>query len=165
MGLFDGKAKKEAVENEIMQKLSQQKILNDLIFTLFEENEDWITTCQGYYDNRKRVVLVDTDYFGVFVMDHHIERDATGAERWVDDVISKVEYNYTSSGYAPLHHHVNEKGNEDVSVQRVLYLWASVIRERMQGKLPNCSFGEVEDQNGQIKFTYKVPGKVWKQWF
>lgn len=160
MGLFDGGAKKEAAENSILQALSQLPILDDLVSTLMNNEEEWITNCQGYYDSRKRQVTIAADLFEIKWSDYHYE-----GERQVEDVNGKVRYGYTSSGYTPLHNHVNEKGKEDVSVGRVIYLWSSIVRERLQAKMPNCQFGSVTEYADHATFTYTVPALTWKRWF
>lgn len=160
MGLFDGGAKKEAAENAILQALSQLPILDDLVSTLMNNEEEWITNCQGYYDSCKRQVTIAADLFEIKWSDYHYE-----GERQIEDVNGQVRYGYTSSGYTPLHNHVNEKGKEDVSVGRVIYLWSSIVRERLQAKMPNCQFGNVTEYEDHATFIYTVPALTWKRWF
>lgn len=160
MGLFDGGAKKEAAENAILQALSQLPILDDLVSTLMNNEEEWITNCQGYYDNRKRQVTIEADLFEIKWSSFYYED-----ERRMEQINGQVRYDYTSSGYTPLHNHVNEKGKEDVSVDRVIFLWSSIVRERLQAKMPNCKFGNVTGHEGSATFSYTVPALTWKRWF
>ncbi len=167
MGLFDGKAKKEAVENEVLQKLSQVPLLDLLIENVLKSDEPWILQCQSYYDSRKRVVSIDPDGFEIRWSGTHTEEyignDGQAHTKTVVDVYGQIGYSYTKSGYVPLHHYWSEnvKG-KDVSTERVCYLWASLIRERMMAKMPQCDFGEVNDS---AKFTYTVPALSFKDWF
>lgn len=61
MGIFDGSDKKKAVKDEVVQKLSEADILDDIIYTIMNSEHDWITTCQSYYDNLRRTVVVGPD--------------------------------------------------------------------------------------------------------
>lgn len=168
MALFGGSAKKDAVENEILQAMSDLEILDLLVKNVAAEAEEenpWITNCQGYYDNCIRTVTIAADMFEVKWSDISYERDAQGKEHRVENVNGRLAYSYTKSGYTPLHSHYNEKGKEDVSVSRVIYLWTTLVHERLQSKLADCSFGYVREGDGFATFDYKVPALTWKRWF
>ena len=167
MGLFDGKAKKESAENEVLQKLSQIPLLDLLIENVLLEDEDpWITMGQGYYDNCKRVVKIGPDSFEIEWSNYHDEayigNDGQRHTQKVEEVHGHVGYSYTKSGYLPLHSYKYDNGNKEVPTDRVCYLWASIIRERMMEKMPQCKFGEVNDN---ASFTYTVPSLSFKDWF
>ena len=104
MGLFDGKAKKESAENEVLQKLSQVPLLDLLIENvLHEENEPWITMGQSYYDSCRRVVKIEPDGFEIKWSSYHDEpcigSDGQRRIEKVEDVHGQVGYSYTKSGY------------------------------------------------------------------
>ena len=87
MALFGGGAKKDAIENEILQAMADLEILNDLVATIAEKAEGsqteeasdpWLTNCQGYYDNCIRTVTVAADLFEIRWSDVHYEKDGQG---------------------------------------------------------------------------------------
>lgn len=160
MGLFDGGAKKEAVENFVKQTLSELFILDDIVSTVVNNEKDWVTHCQSYYDNRKREIKIETDLFQISWYQQHYENDVK-----IIDADEVINYSFTSSGYTPVHNHVNEKGKEDLSVGRVIYILASVIRERLQKELPDCKFDNIWEERDHSTFTYTVPALTWKRWF
>ena len=83
MGLFDGKAKKESAENEVLQKLSQIPLLDLLIENvLLEDEEPWITMGQSYYDSCKRVVRIEPDSFEIKWKDYHDEAYIGNDDPW-----------------------------------------------------------------------------------
>ena len=159
MGLFDGKAKQEAAENEVMQKLSQVPLLDILIQNLLDvEAEPWIRMGQSYYDDCQRTVRVEPDGFEIKWSSWHEE----GAGHRVEQIHGRVNYSYTKSGYLPLHSYYYDNGKKEIPTSQVCYLWASVIRERMAAKMPNCKFNSV---SGDAAFTYTVPSPSFKDWF
>ena len=159
MALFDN-GKKEAAENYVLQALSRVPILDSVIETIVNHEEEWIANCQGYYDSRQRKMIFEADFLQIKWSDIHPE-----GERQVETINEKVEYCYTASGYAPLHNHVNEKGKEDVSANRVIYLWATIVRDRLQAAMPKCEFGSVVEFQDCCMLTYTVPELSWKRWF
>lgn len=167
MGLFDGKEKKESAENEVLQKLSQVPLLDLLIENVLNnEEEPWILKRQSYYDDGRRVVTIEPDGFEIKWSDSHTEEyignDGQRHYNSVEDVHGRVGYSYTKSGYLPLHSYRYDNGKKEVSANRVCCLWASIIRERMMAKMPQCRFGEVNDS---AFFSYTVPSLSFKDWF
>jgi len=160
MGLFDGKAKREAAENEVMRKLSMLPILDQVIDTILsDENEPWIRTCQSYYDRYDRKVVIGPDSFEVIWRELH-------GEPVEEKVLDSVAYSYTKSGYVPLHAFSYDDGKKEITTHEVCHLWACVIRERMIAKMPNSRFSTVTyDQGETVSFTYSVPGLFFKDWF
>ena len=168
MGFFTNPAKQEEAEHAILQSMSKLDILELLVRNILgeaEENNPWITSCQEYYDGCVRVVTIAADLCEVKWSDVSYEKDASGKERRNEEIKGRIAYSYTKSGYIPLHSHFNEKGKEDVSVNRVIYLWASIVRERLQSKMPECKFEDVTEGDGYAFFRYRVPGLTWKSWF
>ena len=76
-----------------------------------------------------------------------------------------VRLHFTEYGYIPLHNHETPSGNEDVTIDRILFLWGIIVRNRMAAKWPKCSFSSVYQNLGEAAFSYKVPAKEWKDWF
>lgn len=163
MGLFDNSAKK--VENEILLKLSQQEILDQILSDIFECNEKWITECQGYFDDCERVVRVQANSLQVLWYDLHIKKDALGQERRVEEVHGSLGYQFTDYGYMPLSGHIDKNGREDVDVGHVIYLWTKLIREELQSRFPQFVFNEIIEREEKSSFIYKVPAIKWKSWF
>lgn len=167
MGLFDGKAKQESAENEVLQKLSACPLLDRLIENVLKDEErPWVQMGQSYYDSCLRTVKVEPDGFEIEWNSYHSEPD-TGSngqrhEQSVEDVHDRISYSYTKSGYLPLHSYSYDNGKKEISTQRVCCLWASIVRERMAAKMPDCKFGNVTDS---ATFTYTVPERTFKDWF
>lgn len=167
MGLFDGKAKQASAENEVLQKLSVCPLLDLLIENLLKnEDEPWLRVGQNYYDNCYRTVKVEPDGFEIKWSSYHSEpyigQDGQRYEQSVEEVHGSIAYSYTDSGYLPLHSYSYDNGKKEISTQRVCYLWASIVRERMAAKMPRCRFGEVTDD---ATFAYIVPALIFKDWF
>lgn len=160
MGLFSGRAKREAAEQYVRKSLSTVPILDDLIHTVMISEKEWIKSCQGYYDNRKRQVVVQKDLFQIRWGNPKYDNSKESEEGIVDS----FNLAYTQAGYVPLHHYVTEEYPE-VSTQRVLSIWANVIRDHMKAQMPECAFFEVNEYDGFAVFTYMVPKIQWKQWF
>lgn len=160
MGIFITPAHREAVENLVKQALSELCIVDDIISTVVNNENDWVTHCQSYYDNRKREIKIEADLFQISWNQHHYENDEK-----IVDADEVINYSFTSSGYTPIHNHVNEKGKEDLSVSRVIYLLASVIHERLQKEMPDCTFDSIWDERDYSVFTYTVPALKWNRWF
>ena len=168
MGLFDGKAKQEAAENEILQKLSQAPILDLLIENVINsgDEEPWLFSGMSYYDSCRRTVIIEPDGFGIKWSSTHEEpyigSDGQRRTQRVEDVHGELGYSYTKSGYLPLHSYSYDDGRKEISVDRVCCLWASIIRERLAAKMPDCKFGNV---GSSATFTYSVPPLRFKDWF
>lgn len=163
MGLFDGVGKREMAENVVLQSMARQPILDDIVGAVMSEDAPWITTCQGFYDTRKRQITVGADLFRIAWSGYN---GYSNEEGFGNEVIRDViEYSFTGSGYVPLHSHMNEKGREDVSAGRVIYLCTALIQERLRAKLPNCKFGEVIEYEDHSTFVFAVPPIQWKNWF
>lgn len=170
MGLFDGKEKKEkqeSAENEVRQKLSACPLLDLLIENVLgEEDEPWLQMGQSYYDDCSRTVKVVPDGFEIKWSSYHYEpyigSDGQSHEQKVEDVNGRVGYSFTKRGYRPLHSYSYDDGKKNVSTERVCYVCASIIRERMAAKMPNCKFDSV---NWNATFTYTVPALTFKDWF
>ena len=166
--MFDGKAKQESAENEVMQKLSQVHLLDLLIRQILEgeEEEAWLRTAQSYYDSRYRKVSIAPDGFEIkwssFREETYMGNDGRPHTNSVEDVHGRVGYSYTKSGYLPLHEYKYDNGKKEISTQRVCYLWACIIRERMAAKMTDCQFGEVYED---ATFSYIVPPLTFKDWF
>lgn len=183
MGLFESKesrilreSKVKAVEDEVMLKLSQCQLL-DMITDNLINGEEWITTCQSYYDHCVRKVTIGEDFIEVKWFTDVQQTYVSGVSsngtpqhsvKMVEEVHGKVAYSYTKSGYLPLHQYVskvieNPKTGDviTVSVERVCYLWTLVVCERLQAKLPRCDFRKPFETS----FEYVVPRLEWKDWF
>lgn len=173
--VFGTKEKQAAVEREILQKMSQLPILDMLIKQLLgADMEDWMVMGQSYYDSCKRRVTIEPDGFELKWSRYYQQRVQVGVYedgtpktemRTNEEILAEKVYSFTKSGYLPLHAHYNEKGKEDVSVGRICYLWASVIREYLAAEMTNCKFSDVEHSSDAASFTYTVPALTFKDWF
>ena len=152
MGLFDSKEKKAAIaaaEDAVYQALSKVGILDDLVYSITNCDDEWVTKCMGYYDPRRRSISVDEDECQIKWAEGHYENG-----EFVSDIYKVVTYSYTSSGYEPL-------GDlNGVSKGRVLEIWATVLHDRLQAAMPDCKFEDASYRS----FTYYVPALTWKKW-
>lgn len=159
MGLFNWGAKKEALEREVAQSLSRLPLLDLVIESLLNNAEcPWLSQGVSYYDTCRRTVIIAPDLLAI---EKDGEKNITP-----EDNNTCIEYSYTKSGYVPLHGHQNEDGIEDISLRRICYLWALVVKERMAADMPMCSFSDVYDgEENTVKFTYSVPPMAFQDWF
>ena len=166
MALFGGRSKQD-VEQEVLQKLSVVPLLDLLVENVMNnEEEPWLHISQGFYDSCKREVRIEPDGFEIKWSSYHDEQyvgpDGKRHEKRVEKVHASVGYSYTKSGYLPLHGYRYDEGKKEIPTQRVCYLWACIIRERLAAKMPKCRFSNVTDD---ATFSYIVPGLLFKDWF
>lgn len=176
MGLFDGlfndgPNRWEAAQNEVLQKLSACPMLDRLIESVLSEceNEPWLQMAQSYYDSRERTVKIEPDKFEIKWSSTHNEpyigNDGKRYEQKVEDVHGRIAYGFTESGYLPLHGYSYSYDNGKsvtVDTDTVCRLFASIVQERMEAKMPNCVFGPASHDKS---FTYYVPALTFKDWF
>lgn len=174
MGLFDGVAKKEAVEQQIMQQIASYPIIKKLVHEINligKEKEQWLLTCQGYYDSCVRNVIIEPDSLTVTWTSARTlkisENGSDTKEENEEGNFGSVCWHFTDKGYVPLHKHYNEKGKVDVSLAKVCYLFATLVREQMMVELPEACFCNniYQDANYRASFTYEVPRGSWQEWF
>lgn len=169
MGLFDGRAKTEALEQEIRERMSALPIFDQLVESLLaDETQGWLTQCQSYYDSRKRKVSVEEDCFEIKWSSVQDEKyvDGNGQIRYrsVENVHGSVRYSFTKSGYLPLHSYCDERGKELVSANRIRNIWLGIVREKLLEKMPGCRFEELYSTTA-TSFEYTVPGLRFRDWF
>lgn len=171
MGLF-GPSKNDVLEaeNAAIQKLAQVELLDRVVDSILEETEKskWLVQGQSYYDNCNRIVNVTPDTLEIKWVSYHQEpyigEDGKQHIRKVEDVIERVGYMNTKSGYLPLHSY-RHNGFIEVPTEKICELWARLVRENLQAKLSGCFFDEVVKDNNGIRFVYHVPGVQLKDWF
>ena len=76
---------------------------------------------------------------------------------------------FSSLGFRPLTVRLNEKGREEISLGKMLFLLATTIRERMQNMYPNIEFSEINETcytqgKEHVAFTYAIPKKPFIEW-
>lgn len=167
MGLFNNKVRQEAVEQELLEKLSSNPLLDLIVDDILnDEEESWMRFAQSYYDNCLRTVSIQPDLLEIKWRNLQdlptIGSDGEYYVEQVDDGEVQRCYSYTKSGYVPLHRYSYDDGKRDISIQRICYLWACVVRNHMAKRMPYCNFGEV---NTKASFTYTVPFLSFKDWF
>ena len=185
MALFGpSKEQKAAAENQVMQLLAGQEYLARLMDELlikagkkeveidgevgYISGNEWLTKCQSYYDSRQRKVVIEPDGFIIKWAGSHTEQyqgaDGHVHSQTVEDVYEQIGYAYTNDGYRPLHG-VNV-GEVTVTQDRVVALWAKVIRERMVSLFPELKIsGDFYSSGDTTTFSYYVPEESWKDWF
>ena len=163
MGLLDRlfgneEAEKEAAaESAVIQALSKVEILKDLVATIAKNENEWVTKCTGYYDRRRRNITIGPDLCQIEWAEGHYENN-----EYVYDVHEVIRYSYTASGYRPLDY------TNGVLKDRVVELWASVLRDSLQAAMSDCEFSEVGNISSvshTCSFYYSVPKLTWKSWF
>lgn len=210
MGLFDSfkqksvekKERIQAAENELMRSFSQSPLLDAFIRALLDATKEaqWLIEGDALNDTCRRYVRFDRDRIQISQLHIHTEWVRFGSgdsakerEQFVEDIIKEQILSYSDQGYSSLGEYQSrticdpKKGTPIVVSQfRVVELWAQVVREHMQAKMPGCTFGEVTpikhvsildvdfglgiktlpaDCDFWIQFTYDVPKKVSKGWF
>lgn len=185
MAIFGAsKEMRTAAENQVMQILASKDYLSMLMEELLvqsgkktviiDEKEVsntenlWVLNCQGYYDTRRRQVVIEPDAFIIKWSEERTEKSqgADGRTQYqnVEDVHKQIGYAYTKDGYKPLHG-VNV-GNIAINTEKVVELWAKVIRERMMSLFPEIEyFGDISSNGETSSFTYYVQELQWKDWF
>ena len=175
MSIFDGKHKTQAeeiitlspLEQELAQKLAEAGVLKDIDRFVEEKAAElkWIVNCQSYYETRRRIVRIHEDLLQIAWNEAHTETMASGDKVTVLDVNESVEMHYTDYGFCPLHSHLNELGNEDVTIDTILFMWGTIVRDHMKEKLPQCTFSPVFQSLGEATFSFTVPEQEWGDWF
>jgi len=175
MSVFDGMKKvhpeedpdRITLEEELTQKLTKAGILSEIDRFVAEKaaEEPWITQRQSYYESCHRTVKIHEDLLSILWKETKVETIASGARVTIIDEDKSAVFHYTDHGFMPLHSHINEQGNEDVPLDHILYIWGTVVRDRMKAVLPQCDFGPVYQSIGEASFTYTVSGKQWSDWF
>lgn len=161
MGFFGGGDKKKAAEEMVKLSLSKVDVVNLLVANLVnDENNKWITNCQGYYDNRSRNVIVKEDLVKVEWKNIFYENNTKREE-----MLKEVAYRFTDAGYRPLHEYKDEKGNVVLTAEKVVNLLATVIAEKLKAAVPSCEISEVIGGQGYSRFTIDIPALSWKDWF
>lgn len=172
MGLFNGSAKKEEIENSIVQKMAQLPIVNELVECILEDvqKNPWVLKCQSYYDTCSRSVRIEPD--GVVIIWktqqelYELEDGKNVGIRVVEGDFGRSAWSFTKSGYMPLHSHCNEKGKIDVSLSRVCCLFGMLLQKQMAAKFQGCRFDPgVSEGACCAYFTYQVPKGTWQDWF
>ncbi len=175
MSIFTGKNGVIAEENFVMSPIEQEiekKLEKSGFLAVLDEFLDqqaaaapWLTECQGYYDELVRVVKIHEDLLAIG-WKQTVKHTFTSGSRVVgNDADEDVSLHFTEFGYVPLHNHEAPDGNEDVTIDRVLFLWGIIVRNRMAAKWPQCAFSPVYQSLGEATFSYKVPSREWKDWF
>ena len=175
MSIFDGKHKTQAeemisltpLEQELAQKLAEAGVLEDIDRFVEEKAAEleWIVNCQSYYETRRRIVRIHEDLLQIAWNEAHTETMASGNKVTIFDVNESVEMHYTDYGFCPLHSHLNERGNEDVTIDTILFMWGIIVRDHMKEKLPQCEFSPVFQSIGEATFSFTVPEQAWSDWF
>lgn len=174
MGLFDGAAKKDAIEQQVKQQIASYPIIKNIVHEIDlvgREEELWLLTCQGYYDSCVRNVIIEADSLTITWTSARtlqvLDNGSDTKEEVIEGNFGSICWSFTDKGYVPLHKHYNEKGKVDVPLARVCYVFATLVREQMMAKFPEFSFCSDIYQSGNYKasFTYEVPRGSWKEWF
>ena len=169
MGFFSRGRSSQEFENEVMQKLASVPIVDRIVDSVLEsiEKEPWLNTARGYYDSRRRVVSVEEDSFEIkwsrFRDEAYIGGDGKRYTKEVEDVYGNIGFSFTKSGYLPLHGMRSNNGFDEVSDKGACALLATIIRERLMAKMPECDFGEVDYRTAT--FAYLVPKLTFKDWY
>ena len=161
--LFGGKNARLAAEEEVMRKLAQAQILEELIDMIMTSEEyAWIYKEQGSKDRRNRQVVLTEKGICFKWRDVDYVRDASGKQKKVENVLEHVYFDFYDSGYAPLSSFPYGSGAKEVPVWRVCGIFGQLVRERIAAKIPKASFGDVIDLSYETRFKYKLPGRELK---
>lgn len=201
MALFGNKAKNQEYEEMIWNKLAKGEVIKILAEWLqIDDIEDsWAIMQTGYYDNRKRTVVVTKDTVYIFkcsasdlyeissslrsarlssafaISDRGIARADAKRARASDAIdglnnTDGIFFNCTTYGFSPLSAYEDETNGISVSSERVLKIWAVVVKALMEKLYNNFEYRNVESDSeifGTTVYTfgYTVPSYDWKSWF
>lgn len=170
MGLFEWKEEyvsaEQAAEQRVKEKLSNVSMLNIIINELGRAG-DWVSSSKGFYDHRTRKFVITKDYIEVYDCSDTLLVTYKLIDTYAKDIdfSMRMRIEYADYNYKPLHAcFIN---NRDISLSRVLYIWATVIQERMKKENPDLIFNEisVDDTKWCASFTYRVPDREYNDWF
>ena len=172
MGLFEWKEEyvtaEQVAEQKVRDKLSNVNMLNIIIDELRRAG-DWVTNSKGFYDHRLRKIIITKDYLEIYDCDQHL----LDFYRYVDVYTAELDNShfqyrgrikYADYNYKPLHAY--NDGNM-MYLNKVIFIWASVIQERMKKEYPDLMFNKISvDESECIAvFTYRVPDRKYCDWF
>lgn len=159
MALFTSQKKLDA-EKEIRGKLAANPILELLMDVTEKEGLEWITIADGYYDDCRREIVLESDYAGF------------GKKNGIDEKTKKerMKYegtSYTGLGWKPMSE-LQTSSENYVSEKKVFEIWGNLIVERMKMDYPRLEFGDPVTctENGKLRLTisYRVPQREYKSW-
>ena len=162
MGLFDS-GNKEQAEAEVLQALTKHPMLGNIMAILNGELL-WPTQCTGYYDTRKRTVMVGRDLFCIKMQNQALKANEKGEVTLTDEEPEFVFLTYTQFGYNPLHMYTASNG-KTVNLDRVISIWAKVLSDALKAEFPDGEFENIIMNEDVARFTYKVPALAMKDWF
>ena len=162
MGLFDTVSGRTTTETEIEQKFAKHPMLNTILQLLTDELS-WTTQCTDYYDDRMRIVMVNSDSFCVKMKKYAVKANESGAVAVSSDENEFVFLTYSQFGYLPLHRYA--ANGTVVNLERVLYLWTTVIQNALKEAFPQGEYGQINRNDSGFMFCYKVPALEMRDWF
>ncbi len=202
MALFGGKAKNQAQEEFVWNKLTNGEVIKILTawLQISDDDEDsWAIMQTGYYDDRKRTVVVSGDSVYIFRCSVSKLYEASSALKSAkfasatafsvratiradekrakfrdafDDVLDSdgIIFNCTDYGFKPLSAYEDQENDISVPRERVLKVWAVVVKALMEKLYNDFEFGSVDSDSelfGTTVYTfgYTVPSYGWKSWF
>ena len=153
---------------------NQQSVKVELTIATARKKKDksWLFIGQDYYDSCKRTVTIEPDLFEI-KWTRLREEPFTGSDgkKYVNsftEVLERIAFRFTESGYAPLHTYLYDNGRECLSISHVCSILASIIGERMKEQMPKCNFNtDVIEYTNESKasFDYSVPKRSYIEWF
>lgn len=171
MGIFDVGAKKEQLTEEIKDKMKGSELVRLLCH--FGDNE-WVYSAQGYDDTGKRKVIIAPNLLYIYRLDKNFrikfnEESGEFIEESETSIANDVYLHFSALGYRPLTAHLNEKGREDLTIGKMLFLLGSAIRERMQDMYPSFKFSDISETcyiqgKEYVAFTYEMPRMHLEEW-
>lgn len=190
--VWDSLAKGEMIR--YLARWIQKKDPNDDL-----SDGEWIFTQDGYYDDCKRTVVLTTDTVMIFkcsvVQVREVGYSIKSANFATDFALTKngevraeerrrealdsmnklksvdcVGFNCTSYGYSPLTSFEDLNTNTVISEERVLQLWAGVVKNLMKQLFEDITFGNVDAESDVFgttaySFGFTIPHYEWKSWF
>jgi len=166
MGLFSGKDKRAAEEAAITQCLEKIPVLDEFIrmFSLAGNSEEysWFHNITGYDDSRIRTFVVSDRYISVFYGE------------WKTENKRGISLDYTQLGYDLLEPPCNEQGYYVVPLEKLLELWANVVKKRVRDTYTGYTYSVVVSEKRRkgdneeypvACFKYVLPEYKWKTWF
>lgn len=166
MGLFNGKQKRLQTEEKIKTILRENPILQNFDNQIknVKKEDQWIYKTTSYYDNRIRTVAIGDDYIVI----HMCDSDNLTSKKTKE--VPSIGLKFTDYGYTPITSY-DKKDEVMIYQERVLYLLAEIIQEKIEKVCNGCELGEIGNANKEfgefecVYFEYKVPEYPWMTWF
>lgn len=171
MGLFDG-ARKEQLAEEITERMKHSALVGTVLF--FYDDEKWVHSIIDFDDSGRRKVILTPNLLYIYCIGKSFsvefnEENGDFSEIVQTNIGEDLHRRFSSLGFRPLTAWLNEKGREEFTIGKMLFLLTTAIRARMQDLYPNIQFSEINETcyvqgKEHVAFTYAIPKPPLTEW-